>query len=308
MKTRKLTMVALTCFIMQDATISLALGADGQTPSQVTVTITGREPGPYKIGATVQSSAPAQNLPMRPADNSAQGNRRPQYRTTIDSVLGMNEFLRIMGPSSEGGEKPSTSASTPSTPSESTSQPPSSQRPPYLTDSSLTQSNQGSSGGFIYPTDGSSGSQQITRRAFDEFYEYLPNQVIDRLSPYGSPSESSGSSDPYADYSSAIKAGDFIRARDLANASNQADFEQRMAMLVLAGAAALRNIMDSNEDPSHNTFPARDTLGKLAEDLHYAGEGLDTSDPSDAKLKMICEDISRVWGNMAQQRQNPSSQ
>lgn len=143
------------------------------------------------------------------------------------------------------------------------------------------------------PTDGSPNSDSITGKAINTFYEGLPPQVTDYLSGNSGIDLSSG--DPYADYARALKSSDFNRMRALANSDAITDFNQRIAMLGLAGAAALNSMANPQNS---NNFAAKDALRKVAEDLQYAGQGLDPSKPNDAKLKAICEDISRIWNNM----------
>lgn len=153
------------------------------------------------------------------------------------------------------------------------------------------------------PTDGSPGSEDITNAAITTFYDNLPNDIVWRLSNMGTDPMATVhvAGDPYAPYAIAMNRGDFLSMRRLAQDDAIENLRQRIAMLGLAGAAALRNL---GNPKTADTFPAKDTLRKLAEDLHYAGQGLDENKPGEAKLKATCEDISRVWSNMGQSKAN----
>jgi len=149
------------------------------------------------------------------------------------------------------------------------------------------------------PTDGSPGAEDITNGAINTFYENLPRDVVHRLSGMGVDPLATvhAAGDPYAPFAIAMSRGDFRRMRQMAQDEAITNLRERIAMLGLAGAAALRNM---NNSKNNDTFPAKDTLRKVAEDLHYAGKGLDESKPNEAKLKATCEDISRIWSNMTQ--------
>lgn len=153
------------------------------------------------------------------------------------------------------------------------------------------------------PTDGSPGSEDITNGAITTFYDNLPNDIVWRLSNMGTDPLATvhAAGDPYAPYAIAMNRGDFLAMRRLAQDDAIENLRQRIAMLGLAGAAALRNLANPK---TADTFPAKDTLRKLAEDLHYAGKGLDENKPGEAKLKATCEDISRIWSNMGQAKAN----
>lgn len=153
------------------------------------------------------------------------------------------------------------------------------------------------------PTDGTPGAEDITNGAINTFYENLPRDITYRLGGMGTDPMATvhAAGDPYAPYAIAMTQGDFARMRQMANDEAITNLRERIAMLGLAGATALRNMANSK---NANTFPAKDTLRKVAEDLHYAGQGLDENKPNEAKLKATCEDISRIWSNMTQTKAN----
>lgn len=157
------------------------------------------------------------------------------------------------------------------------------------------------------PTDGSPNSEAITTQAIETFYGGLPPDITNRVAGLGIDPLATvhGAGDPYAPYAMALQRGDFARMREIANSEAINDWNQRIAMLGLAGATALRNMANPNNPKA---FAAKESLRKVAEDLHYAGQGLGTDNPNDAKLKATCEDISRIWSNMTNQGQTPAGQ
>lgn len=147
-------------------------------------------------------------------------------------------------------------------------------------------------------TDGSLGSDLLTEQAIDQFYHSLPSDIASAfydLTHNGS--AITVGDDPYVPYARAMRSGDYARMRDLANSPYVANWNDRIAMLGTAGAAALRDLSDPN---NQNKTAAKDALQKIAEDLQYAGEGIEPNNQNNTKLKTICAEISRIWSNLTQ--------
>jgi hypothetical protein len=271
------------------------------------IKITGLNEGPYNLKASIKPKT--ENVPMGLAKKGGQATsaqddkgKKPPFTKYIErSFFGsasddvpfgdpytttlVNELVDSKGPIV------SNPATTNTTPSATT--------PPRAMDpeSHHHQSGGGPEDHHKLPTDGSPGSEDITNGAINVFYENLPGDITRRLGGMGTDPLATvhGAGDPYAPYAIAMSRGDFSTMRRMAQDDAITDLRERIAMLGLAGATALRNMANSK---GGDTFPAKDTLRKIAEDLHYAGQGLDENNPNQAKLKAVCEDISRVWSNM----------
>lgn len=268
--------------------------ADG---TSYTVDITGKTEGPYNLRATVK--APSQPSAL----TDTQAKKSKPKNPNDDALGGFFEMEKILsGRKTWREEQDERFQAEVKAQEESAKQMKkmmeqyqnSLKNQPATTLSSEGHHNPGSGEDHhAMPTDGSPNSESITGNAINTFYEGLPPQVTDHLS--GNSGIDLSGSDPYADYARALQASDFNRMRALANSDAITDFNQRIAMLGLAGAAALNTMA---KPQNSNNFAAKDTLRKVAEDLQYAGQGLDPTKPKDAKLKAICEDISRIWNNM----------
>lgn len=292
----------LSALVILIADNSMALAQGEGTP--YSINITGKAEGPYNLRATVKA-------PDKPATLSdSQSKKKPGADDSLlNSVGGFAEFEKIISgrktPAEERDaqieamqkamkqqEKMMKDYSEQMTKAMEAMKKNQANKPASV-GSSPTTTSSSEDHHHNLPTDGSPNSQAITGSAINSFYEGLPPQVTDYLS--GNSGINLSGSDPYVDYAKALQSSDFARMRQLANSQDIEDFNQRIAMLGLAGAAALNSMANPNNT---NNFAAKDTLRKVAEDLQYAGQGLDQNKPNDAKLKAICEDISRIWGNM----------
>ena len=261
--------------------------AQANDPFRHTLQVTGKEPGSYNIGASVKP-LPAKPVPF---EQQSAAQRELYLRSLLgetsndapagdpDTTFLVNQAMDLQSAQAEEKRRRSQRTSSPSSGSSSGSSSSSSRTPSLLTDGSL-------------------GSELVTEQAIDAFFYGLPNDVASALyslSHHQSPV--SVENDPYVPYAQALQNGDFSKMRDLANSPYIGDWHERINMLGTAGAAALRNLSDPNNP---NKVAARDALQKIAEDLQYAGQGLDSDKPSDAKLRTICAEIARIWGNVSQ--------
>ncbi len=283
--------------------------AQANDPFRHTLQVTGREPGSYNIGASVQPSKPKpipleQNTPLRDATVRAVMGETTGDVPSVDpdTTFLVNQTMDLQAAQAAEQRRRAQSRPSPSSGSSSGSSSSSSRTP------SRQMSSSGSSGSSGSPyqllTDGSLGSDLLTEQAIDAFYYGLPNDVASALYNFShNRSTPSVADDPYVGYAEAMHNGDFQKMRDLANSPYIGDFNERINMLGTAGAAALRNLSDP-QNP--NKTAAKDALQKISEDLHYAGEGLDPNDPNNAKLRTICAEISRIWANLSQPPTQPN--
>lgn len=290
----------------------LAQDADDVSPGyKHDVNIRGISGGAYSLKASVK--AKTQNQPMSSAkkkDNkinvydSAYEKRDKLKDRVLRRLLGLEppDEVSIGDPMTtalinEFVDQPAPSAkSPPASPSVKADETPSRSMDPEA--HHHNQATGGPEDHHHLPTDGSPGAEDITSGAITTFYDNLPLDIVDRLAGMAANDPMAtvhAAGDPYAPYASAMSRSDFLGMRRLAQDDNITDLRQKIAMLGLAGATALRSM---NNPANKDTFPAKDTLRKVAEDLHYAGQGLDENNPNQAKLKAVCEDISRVWSNM----------
>jgi hypothetical protein len=282
-------------------------------PFRTTVQITGRGPGAYNLRASVEPTQQPPSTPMTATNQPPGPTMSPEeesYRSRsimLRSVLGETNADMPFGDPDTSGFVNQASDLAPlrqlqrqralqraaSSSSGSSSSRPSS----GSSGSSGRSASSYSSPTYSLLTDGSLGSDLITENAIEEFFGVLPSDVtsaLDQLSRHGSPPVTV-ENDPSVPYAQAFRHGDFNKMRELAN-SDYVDWNQRIGMLGMAGATALKNLSNPNNT---NPTAARDALQKISEDLQYAGQGLDGSKPNDAKLKTICEQISRIWGNIS---------
>jgi hypothetical protein len=291
---------------------ALAQADDSSAAYRYDVRIQGKEEGPYNIKASVKPNT--KNVPTQSKKKGGGASPDDKPSPSTDAVIGLLQSVDII---TDGPERRRRELKRQAEEEKRQFQNMMSLFRDYTsrnmqqgatqqsaTSTSADESHHKPGGGedhhHDFPTDGSPNSQQITGQAINTFFDGLPPQIADSLDG-GSGINLSGN-DPYADYAAAMQKGDFNAMRQLANSQTINDFNQRIAMLGLAGAAALGNIGKSAKSPSADTFPARDTLRKVADDLHFAGQGLDPTKPQEAKLKAICEDISRIWKNVSQQK------
>lgn len=291
----------------------LAQDADSNAPGyKHDVNITGKQGGPYNIKATVKPKM--ENVPMglfkkgdtvSQSDSDEDKRQKAKDRWLIRMLGGkISDDVDLSDPMTTAVvnelvdnngvlfAKPTPAASRTAPPAATSSQ-------PMDPESHHHQQGGGPEDHHKLPTDGSPGAEAITNSAITTFYDNLPRDVTYRLAGMGTDPMATvhAAGDPYAPFAIAMSNSDFLRMRQLAQNEDVTNLRERIAMLGLAGATALRNLSNpANKD----TFPAKDTLRKVAEDLHYAGQGLDDSKPNEAKLKAVCEDISRIWSNMNQ--------
>ncbi len=278
--------------------------AQANDPFRHTLQVTGKEPGSYNIGASVKP-LPAKPVPF---EQQSAAQRELYLRSLLgetsndapagdpDTTFLVNQAMDLQSAQAEEKRRRSQRTSSPSSGSSSGSSSSSSRTPSRQMSSSSSSGS--SSSPYQLLTDGSLGSELVTEQAIDAFFYGLPNDVASALyslSHHQSPV--SVENDPYVPYAQALQNGDFSKMRDLANSPYIGDWHERINMLGTAGAAALRNLSDPNNP---NKVAARDALQKIAEDLQYAGQGLDSDKPSDAKLRTICAEIARIWGNVSQ--------
>jgi hypothetical protein len=331
MKTHKAELV-LICIsisaIANSTTLAQAALAQGSgKPYEHTLQITGKEPGPYNIRASVeptQSSTTALMNQVPQAQQSGLAQKRKRLSEKERQQV-FNDFLERWLTGEAENDVPvgdpfstqlvnqaidlGTMQNDVNRGDPPDSKPPRQQRNQMANNESHHQTSPGSGPESHHhlPTDGSPNSEAITTQAIETFYGGLPPDITDRLAGLGINPMATvhGAGDPYAPYAMALQRGDFSRMRDLANSDAISDWNERISMLGLAGATALRNLSNPNNP---NSFAAKDALRKIAEDLHYAGQGLSPDTPNDAKLKATCDDISRIWGNMTNQGQKPPAQ
>lgn len=294
-KSAKAKMMLSACAILLAGNTSASAQGEG-TP--YSINITGIKEGPYNLRATVK--APDNSVAL----TDSQTKKKPKPDNSSDNAVGgFAEFEKILSGrkshSEEQKEKMEEQMRQMKSQEEAVKKymelikQEQANKPSSVGSSGNTTSSSEDHHHNTLPTDGSPNADAITGNAINSFYEGLPPQVTDYLS--GNSGINLSGNDPYADYAQALRNSQFARMRQLANSQDITDFNQRIAMLGLAGAAALNSMANPN---STNNFAAKETLRKVAEDLQYAGQGLGTDKPSDAKLKAICEDISRIWGNM----------
>lgn len=269
------------------------------------INITGKQGGPYNIKATVEPVGKLNNVPMglfkkgdtvAEADKSYEQKRKEAKEKLLERLFGESakDDVPLFDPNTTAMVNDLTGI-----PVDNPNTKPSPNPTTTPTRDMGTGEDHHAVGGEDHhhglPTDGSPNATDITQRAIETFYDGLPRDITNTLAGMGSDPMATvhSAGDPYVPYAIALQSSDFNRMRDLANSDAVTDFNQRIAMLGLAGATALRNL----SNPKKN-IAARDTLNKVADDLHYAGEGLDASNAKDAKLKAICEDISRIWSNV----------
>lgn len=286
--------------------------AEANDPFRHTLQVTGRGEGSYNIRATVQPTpTPVPFEQQSPARREAY--IRSLFGETLtdapatdpDTEFLVNQALDLQTAVAEEKKRRAQQAaarSSGSTTGSGSSRPSSSGSSSSRSSGSSSSTPSRSMGYLNSPyqlmTDGSIGSDLLTETAIDTFYYGLPNDIAtalynlshDRRSP-------SAADDPYVDYAQAMHNGDFQKMRDLANSPYISDWNERINMLGTAGAAALRNLSDP-QNP--NKTAAKDALQRIAEDLQYAGQGLDANDPNNNKLRTICAEISRIWSNMTQ--------
>lgn len=278
--------------------------AQATDPFRYTLQVTGTGEGAYNIRANV-----------RPTDTQVPLTEpsRPSREVTVRSILGetssdapaidpdtqflVNQALDLQALEAEKRKQRAQQAAARSQRSSSGSSGSSSSG---SSSSSSTPSRQMSSLHSPYHllTDGSLGSDLLTEQAIDEFYHSLPSDIASAfydLTHNGS--AITVGDDPYVPYARAMHSGDYARMRDLANSPYVANWNDRIAMLGTAGAAALRDLSDPN---NQNKTAAKDALQKIAEDLQYAGEGIEPNNQNNTKLKTICAEISRIWSNLTQ--------
>lgn len=296
---------------------TLAQGDDGAGGYKHDVNITGREGGPYNIRATVEPAGKPTEVPMGlfqkanaipESQKSYEQKRKEAKEKFLDRLFGESRkndvplfdptttdmVNRLTGIPYEDLPAPKPTPTATPTPTTTPSR-----------DMSSGEDHHKPGGGEDHhhglATDGSPNATDITERAIETFYDGLPRDITNTLAGLGSDPMATvhSAGDPYVPYAMAMQRADFNRMRDLANSDAITDFNQRIAMLGLAGATALRNLSNPK-----NNIAAKDTLNKVADDLHYAGQGLDASNAKDAKLKAVCEDISRIWSNMTKPQAN----
>ncbi|MBX9878975.1 MAG: hypothetical protein K2Y22_11010 [Candidatus Obscuribacterales bacterium] len=289
---------------------------DGISPGyKHDVQITGKSGGPYNVKASVKPQTEV--VPMGLANKKSGTNASAQ--SDKDKSPGLRNLERILF-GSASDDLPILDPTTTAALNDfvNSKDPPASSQTTKPTTSPLAAASsamdpeahhhQQAGGGpedhhHTLPTDGSPGADDITNGAITTFYDNLPSDVVDRLSGMGVDPLATvhAAGDPYAPYAIALNRGDFNSMRRYAMDDAVDNLRQRIAMLGLAGASALRNLANPKNT---DTFPAKDTLRKIAEDLHYAGQGLDENKPGEARLKATCEDISRIWSNMTQPKTN----
>jgi hypothetical protein len=277
--------------------------AQANDPFRHTLQVTGRGEGSYNIRATVQPKpTPVPFEQQSPARREAY--IRSLFGETLtdapatdpDTEFLVNQALDLQTSIAEEKKRLQQQAAARRAASSSGSS--------GSGQSSSGSSSSGSSGSsylnspYQLLTDGSVGSDLLTETAIDAFYYGLPNDIATALYNLSHNQRSpAAADDPYVDYAQAMHSGNFQKMRDLANSPYISDWNERINMLGTAGAAALRNLSDP-QNP--NKTAAKDALQRIAEDLQFAGQGLDANDPNNAKLRTICAEISRIWSNMTQ--------